>query len=376
MRNQPALWHSPSWHLKKFRPDEPVLYFAPDVLHATARRFQTGFDGLVTYAAKANDTAVVLDNLVGAGIAAFDVASPREMWRVREAKADAILHYHNPVRSAAEIKSGIAYGVASWSVDCLHELKKLNDAPRSNTEISVRMRLPVAGAAYDFGGKFGADPDQTVELLQMSHQMGFATSLTFHPGTQCSDPQAWAVYVKEAAEVARRARVTLQRLNVGGGFAAHRSGLAPDLEAIFDRIASEASGAFGPKMPALVCEPGRAMVAEAFTLAVRVKARRENGLFLNDGVYGALTEWRDIGLPDRISVVKSDGTNVTGATMPMVLFGPTCDSIDQLPEKMPLPANISEGDYVLIRAMGAYSASISTGFNGYGRQEIVTVADL
>lgn len=375
MRNQPALWPSPQWHLPKFQPDAPVLFFAPEVLQNTARRFLDGFDGLVTYAVKANDHAAVLENLVSAGVGAFDVASPLEMARVRQAKADAVLHYHNPVRSRAEIAEAVGHGIASWSVDCPSELAKLADVPREGTEIAVRLRLPVAGAAYDFGEKFGADPDAAVVLLQAAREMGFATAITFHPGTQCADPEAWAVYVGVAADVARRAGVSLTRLNVGGGFAAHRTGAAPDLEAIFARISHEVRAVFGDDAPMLVCEPGRAMVAEAFTLALRVKAVRGDAVFLNDGAYGALTELRDIGLPDRVSVMRG-GQALGGALMPRVIFGPTCDSLDRLPDMMPLPENIAEEDYVLIRAMGAYSASISTGFNGYGHQEIVTVATL
>ncbi|MCP4818809.1 MAG: type III PLP-dependent enzyme, partial [Shimia sp.] len=205
--------------------------------------------------------------------------------------------------------------------------------------------------------------------------MGFQVSITFHPGTQCADPEAWAVYVGVAADVAREAGVTLKRLNVGGGFAAHRTGAEPDLEAIFSRISQEVQAVFGDGAPRLVCEPGRAMVAEAFTLALRVKAVRGEAVFLNDGAYGSLTELRDIGLPDRVSVLRN-GHNVGGDMLPRVVFGPTCDSLDRLPDLMPLPESIAEEDYVLICAMGAYSASISTGFNGYGRQEIVTVATL
>ncbi|MBO6897653.1 MAG: type III PLP-dependent enzyme [Shimia sp.] len=376
MRNDPALWPSPSWHLTKFSPDAPVLYFAPEVLQATARRFIDGFAGLVTYAVKANDNEAVLTNLVNAGLTAFDVASPLEMARVRRVAPDAVLHYHNPVRSVAEITEAVGHGIASWSVDCPRELHKLADVPRAGTEIAVRLRLPVVGAAYDFGEKFGADPDQAVALLQQAREMGFDTSLTFHPGTQCADPQAWAVYIVEAADVAQRAGVTLKRLNVGGGFAAHRSGPAPDLEAIFDRIAAETQRAFGADAPALVCEPGRAMVAEAFTLAVRVKTVRDTAVFLNDGIYGALTELRDIGVPDRISVVRPDGGVVEGEMAPKVVYGPTCDSLDRLPDPVALPAQIGEGDFVMIKAMGAYSSSLSTGFNGYGLQEMVTVATL
>ncbi|TCK99390.1 ornithine decarboxylase [Shimia isoporae] len=375
MRNQPALWPSPHWHLPKFQPDTPVLYFAPEILQSTARRFLEGFDGLVTYAVKANDHDVVLHNLVSAGIGAFDVASPLEMARVRRAKSDAVLHYHNPVRSRAEIAEAVGHGIASWSVDCHKELAKLKDVPREGTEIAIRLRLPVTGAAYDFGEKFGADPEEAVCLLQAAEQMGFATSITFHPGTQCVDPEAWAVYITVAAKVAQKAGITLRRLNVGGGFAAHRSGPEPDLDAIFERISHETRKVFGSEAPGLVCEPGRAMVAESFTLALRVKAVRGEAVFLNDGAYGALTEFRDIGLPDRVSVCRG-GEQIVGRETPRVIFGPTCDSLDRLPDPMSLPESLQEEDYLLFRAMGAYTASISTGFNGYGRQEIVTVATL
>jgi ornithine decarboxylase len=83
--------------------------------------------------------------------------------------------------------------------------------------------------------------------------------------------------------------VRIARLNVGGGFPSHRlNGVRPELEAIFaliDRVATEA--AFGAARPALVCEPGRGIVAEAFA-GRRVKAVRDGEhVFLNDGVYGS-----------------------------------------------------------------------------------------
>ena len=162
---------------------------------------------------------------------------------------------------------------------------------------------------------------------------------------------------------------------MGGGFAAHRFGGAPDLEAIFARIAAEVQAAFGAEVPALVCEPGRAMVAECFTLATRVKAIREDGsVFLNDGIYGALSELRDIGPTDRIAVVSSEGVDRVAAKEPRTVFGPTCDSLDCLPEPVALPGDIAEGDYVLFAGMGAYSLAIATAFNGYGPCEVITLS--
>ncbi len=375
MHNSPN-WPDPRAHLLRHRPDTAMVYFCPAVLQATARRFRQGFDGLVTYAVKANAGEEVLTNLVAAGIRAFDVASPREMYAVRAVCPDAELHYHNPVRSPEEVTVAVALGVRSYSIDCESELDKLADVPEG-TEISVRLALPVAGAAYDFGEKFGAGPERVAALLRMVVARGYTPSVTFHPGTQCADPAAWGSYIRVVADIAREAGVTLSRLNVGGGFAAHRVGAAPDLEAIFDHIRAEVDACFGDHPPALVCEPGRAMVADAFTLVARVKALREDGsMFLNDGIYGGLFEVRDIGCTDRVTVLAGDGTWRGGVPQARVIFGPTCDSIDRFPDPLPLPASIAEGDYVLFAGMGAYSHALSTQFNGYGLGAPVTVAAL
>lgn len=375
MRDIPG-WPDPAAHITRHRPDRAMLYFAPRVLQATARRFCDGFGGLVSYAVKANPGEEVLANLAAAGLRAFDVASPREIYAVRAVCPQAVLHYNNPVRSPEEVAAARALGVASYAVDCGRELDKLAGvAP--GTEIAVRLALPVAGAVYDFGAKFGAGPERAAELLRDVAARGFTPAMTFHPGTQCADPQAWASYIDAAAQVARSAGLRLARLNVGGGFAAHRVGGAPDLAAIFARIRAETDRCFGPDAPDLLCEPGRAMVADAFTLATRIKALRGDGsVFLNDGIYGGLSETRDMMMTDRVRVMSPQGTRRRGAPVPRAVFGPTCDSIDRLPDPLALPEDIREGDYVLFDGMGAYSRSLSTRFNGYGVGDPVTVAGL
>jgi ornithine decarboxylase len=372
MRTSP-LWPTPLSHLKRHKPDSVQLYFSPATLQATARRFQQGFPGLVTYAVKANASDEVLTNLTAAGLTTFDVASPREMYSVQAINPQAVLHYNNPVRSVEEVATAIAMNVASYSVDSMSELSKLRHVP-AGTEISVRLALPVRGAAYDFGSKFGVGPEAAVDLLKQVVAMGFAPAITFHPGTQCADPEAWAAYVTASADVAQAAGIRLARLNVGGGFAAHRVGHAPDLEAIFARIRSATGACFGEDAPQLICEPGRAMVADAFTLATRVKALRPDGsVFLNDGIYGGLSEARDIAMVDRIRVITPTGATRHGAPVPHVAFGPTCDSVDRLPDPIALPADLAEGDYVLFSGMGAYSQATNTAFNGYGLAVPVTV---
>ncbi len=371
-----TIWTNPTEFLKTQQPENPVLFFAPSVLQAMARRFMDGFPGLVTYAVKSNPGEEVIENLVAAGLRGFDCASPFEIELIRRLAPEAAIHYNNPVRSRAEIRYAVDHAVKSWSVDSHSELAKLIEmVPAAGCEITVRFKLPVAGAAYNFGAKFGATEDVAVELLKAVAAAGFIPSITFHPGTQCTDPAAWASYIREAAVIARRAGVKIARLNVGGGFPNHRAtGILPQLEATFETIDRVTTEAFGDDRPDLICEPGRGLCGDAFILAARVKAVRDGThVFLNDGVYGSLLELSQIGIIDRIEVLDSMGIRRRGKVQGRICFGPTCDSVDRLPGDVPFPSDISEGDFVIVQAMGAYSTVTNSRFNGFGELARVTV---
>ncbi|MBV7410430.1 type III PLP-dependent enzyme [Maritimibacter sp. DP1N21-5] len=376
MSRHSRLWASEIDFLRSVEPDHPVLFFSPETLGQTARRFNEGFPGLVTYAVKANDNPGLIETLARNGITTFDVASPAEIRLVRRIVPEAVLHYNNPVRSRSEIRMAVEAGVASWSVDGLGELAKLQEKVPEGAEMSVRLALPVTGAAYDFGTKFGEGPDGCVELLRAVIDAGHTPSMTFHPGTQCTDPLAWRRYIETCAAVAREAGVTLARLNVGGGFPSDRGQGRAMLEEIFAEIEAAARDAFDV-VPALVCEPGRGLVAESCAVGVRVKSVRAcSGLFLNDGIYGLLAEIPIMGPYPRIRAIGPDGTPRLGDKTPRVLYGPTCDSLDRLPGEVLLPGDVAEEDYLIFDGMGAYSTATNTGFNGYGAHEVVTVRGL
>lgn len=379
-----TLWTDPVDYLRSLQPEEPVLFLSPAALQAQARRFLRGFPGLTTYAVKSNPDEAVVTNLAAAGIRAFDVASPDEIALIRRLCPDAALHYNNPVRARSEIAFAVGQDVASYAVDAPCELEKLVAlVPRRRTsgervEIAARFKLPVSGAAYDFGAKFGAGEDLAAQLLRRIAEAGYAPALTFHPGTQCTDPQAWDAYIHAAARIARAAGVRLARLNTGGGFPARRQQAeTPPLTAIFRQIAESTAEAFGTDAPALVCEPGRALVADAVALATRVKAIRGGAhVFLNEGIYGVLAELPVMGATDRLTALSPEGCPRQAAPLPRTVFGPTCNSLDRLPGDIPLPADLAEGDYLLVQGMGAYSAAIATRFNGFGATARHLVLDL
>lgn len=115
-------------------------------------------------------------------------------------------------------------------------------------------------------------------------------------------------------------------------------------------------------------------MADAFSLAICVKALSDNTIFANDGLYGGLSEFRDtIGQIERYRMISSKPNLSDTHHQDYTVFGPTCDSLDQLPEPLSLPQNIAEGDYILFENMGAYTHAIGTRFNGYGSAKNVVI---
>ncbi|WP_339108802.1 type III PLP-dependent enzyme [Thioclava sp. GXIMD4216] len=374
-----TIWSNPSEIIRVNKPDHPVLVFSPAMLQQTAVRFIRGFPGLVTYDVKSNPAEMVIENLAAAGLRGFDVAAPDEIDLIRRLAPNCALHYHNPVRGRAEIAHAVAAGVRAWSVDSRSELTKLVAlVPYENCEISVRFKLADEAGNYNPTAKFGATQELAVDLLREVEAAGFRPSLTFQPGSQVTDPMVWDRFIRAAAAIAGQAGVRLYRLNVGGGFPNHRkAGPAPNLEAIFTTIGQATGEAFGESRPALVCEPGRGLVGDAFTHITRVKALRDGGdVFLNDGIYGGLAELPLVGNIERLAVYDPEGRKREGAPLPRMIFGPTCDPVDRLPGKLALPDDLAEEDFIVFHGMGAYSAVTNTHFSGFGKMEIVTALSL
>jgi ornithine decarboxylase len=166
-----TIWADPVDYLRAIAPQRPGPVPVAGGVAGAGGALPAGFPGFVTYAVKANPEEAVIVNLAAAGIAGFDVASPDEIRLIRRLVPGAALHYNNPVRARHEIAVGVAEDVHSYSVDSLSELDKLfEQVPLVNgrgeaVEITARFKLPVAGAVYDFGAKFGATEDLATEIL-------------------------------------------------------------------------------------------------------------------------------------------------------------------------------------------------------------------
>ncbi|MGE5478740.1 MAG: type III PLP-dependent enzyme [Bacteroidales bacterium] len=365
--------------VRAHRPEVPMLCLRPQVATAEARHFTGIFPGHVLYAVKCNPDETILRALAHGGIRHFDAASIGEVRLIRHLFPEAGIHFMHPVKTHAAIREAYAeHGVRTFVLDSDDELAKIVQETGGANDLTLVVRLALAkgSARLDLSGKFGAGPDRAAALLRAIHAYGATAGLSFHVGSQCCDPAAWEHALVQADAVIRQTGVPLGVLDVGGGFPVHYPDMQPPpLESFvaavlrgFDRMAV-------PADCALWCEPGRALVAASESLVVQVQARRGDMLFINDGVYGTLSDAGAL-LHFRYPCRLIPATpRLAQPERAFSLFGPTCDSLDRMQGPFVLPADVREGDWIEIGQLGAYGTSLRTAFNGFDELIQVEVRD-
>jgi len=356
--------------LRALKPQQSVYLFDRSKLQQNAHYFLAHFPGRVSYAVKANTQNRVLATLIAQGVRDFDVASIEEIRALRRLDDTVKLHFNNPVKPEQAIARACGdYGVHSFALDDEAELEKiLRVCPQpGRLTLSVRFKLDSHSAAYDFGSKFGANMSQAVWLLKKVKSSGAAAALTFHPGSQCTDAGEYRRYIEAAAKISAEAGLTLQQLNVGGGFPEYYSNTRlASRQHYFEIIRRAFQGVFAGSETRLMCEPGRAMVASSASLlcqVIHVRATHRQ-VFLTDGIYGGLQEQSIANLALPIRYWRGE-TPLCGETGAFTAFGPTCDPVDRLPRAIIIPLAIRTGDYLEFGLMGAYGSATSTRFNGF-----------
>ena len=366
------------------RPADPLLCLRPAAIAAAARRFVDRFPGDVLYAVKCNPEPRVLRALWAGGVRHFDCASLAEVALVRKLLPAAEVHFMHPVKSRPAIRDAFdVYGVTDFAFDSADEFAKIlqetvpvglvGDPPVLG--LFVRFALPKGGAVYDLSGKFGASLDEAAGLLRAARPHAARLGIAFHVGSQCLEPDAFARAMALAGEAIAKGGIPVDIVDVGGGFPVSYPDISPP--PLADYIAAiEAGAAALPAGVRLWAEPGRALVAGGGSVVVQVQLRRGEALYVNDGVYGNLSDAGALGFrfPARRIRFGEAGDPRDGLAE-FALFGPTCDSADRMRGPFRLPADMREGDWVELGQLGAYGACLRTGFNGFGRAGLVEVAD-
>ncbi len=357
--------------IKKY--GSPLLVIDPDVLTQSFNRLSSALPGVHLYfAMKANPDPLVIQTLASCG-AYFDIATSGEIQLLRNAKVDPerCIHTH-PIKRDQDIKDALRYGCTSFVVDNLDEIKKFT-AYRTRVGLLLRVSFPNPASPVDLSKKFGCTPNQVFELAEQAAQLGLhVNGLSFHAGSQCVSPHNHILAINRCADLLLEYNNTHEHnmsiLDIGGGFPAQYDETTPDIETFCGPIKNALDKL--PEQIRIIAEPGRFLVAEAVTSIASIigAARRANGMwyYLDDGVYGSYSG-RIYDHANYPLTIFSDLEETSAATF----AGPTCDSIDVFAENIATP-ELSIGDIVVGKVMGAYTNASATDFNLFPRAKVIS----
>jgi ornithine decarboxylase len=367
--------------LSSCKPERPVLAARPHAAARAARFFLDHVPGQVAYAYKANSSPFLIGALYGAGIRNFDVASIPELEDAATIPG-AHLHFMHPVKSRAAIRRAYHdFGVRTFALDTEDELAKIVEETAGPTgrardlSLFVRLAVNAVNSRVPLERKFGVAGPKAVRLMLKARQVAAKLGVTFHVGSQTMTPDAFARALEDVGVLIGKAGTVVDALDIGGGFPSVYPECEPAPLSAFMTVIGESIGRLPLRHDVqLVSEPGRALVAEAESLIVRVDQRRGTDLFINDGGYGVLFDAAHLGFVFPARLVSREA-GAREAMVPFELWGPTCDSIDHMKGPFLLPASVREGDYIEIGNVGAYGRALAGAFNGYGRYDDVILLD-
>jgi ornithine decarboxylase len=363
--------------IAKGRPVNPVTLVRPHAAARAARFFVEKFPGRSMYAVKANPSPELLQILWDNGITHYDVASIAEVRLVARTLPEATLCFMHPVKAEEAIAEAyFTHGVRTFSLDSLEELDKVVRATREATDLTLCVRLRVSSehSKLSLASKFGAAPHEAKDLLFAARQAADALGICFHVGSQAMTPEAYSNAMERVRAAIVEAAVTVDVIDVGGGFPSSYPGMEPPpLEHFFETIHRAFESLPVSYSSELWCEPGRALCAEYSSIIVRVEKRRGTELFINDGAYGALFDAAHIGWRFPVELLREPDSRAKDVAFSF--YGPTCDDMDHMAGPFMLPADTQAGDYIEIGMIGAYGSAMRTAFNGFGSDETVIVTD-
>lgn len=376
MAEQITEFENVSAMLRAWRPEQPVYCIYPEIYRETARAFVQGFPGRVLYAVKANDDPAILRLLHESGVSHFDCASVPEIERVRAQCPGATCYFMVPValRGAAHAAQR-QFAVRHFMVDHVSRLEELGaeiDMPAA--VVFARMAVSHESALVDLSSKFGAPPEEIPVLLRGIREQGAEPALAFNVGTMVTSPEAYRHAIGVAQTILQSLDFRVRLVDIGGGFAKPYPDFPAPRSGEYFQAVEEAARSL-PLQPGgeIMAEPGRALAAPGLSAVVEVLLRKDDRLYINDGMYGIFWELRFEAHKRYAARTFRDGEPLCGAMKFFTLYGPTCDSSDKLPGKVPLPEDIRAGDYIEFSHIGAYSLGGRTDFNGHFSDRIVYI---
>lgn len=339
----------------------------------------------VGYAGKAF-LCIAVAELLAATAMRLDVCSLGELLTAERGGFPAEhMYFHGCGKTDAEL-AAIADGRVAFDViDNREELERLAGIASPSNPVAVMLRINTGIEAHTHeyvrtGGentKFGippADVDGVLQRLRDLPQLRLI-GLHAHIGSNIVDAQPFVDNLSlliERANTARQLGHPIAELIAGGGMgieALPGQARPLDLAALACELAERARGT-GFRV---AIEPGRALIARAGSSLYRVTAVKTQGrrtFVIVDGgmadnprpaLYGAHHH-----LDLAFSAARANPRRVT-------LCGRSCEN-DELGE-VEIAADLRAGDLVALRTTGAYTYSMASNYNRFGRPAVVFAAN-
>ena len=366
--------------VNQLKPHKPVYCIRKNSILSASKFFQKKFPGKILYAVKTNPHPEVIKTLIKSGINQFDVASIEEIKVVRKFDNTAKCSFMHTVKSRDNIKEAyFKHKIKTFALDTKDELIKIIESTSNAKDLELFVRVAVSNehAEIDLSKKFGAINSEAAGLLRLVKQHSKKIGLSFHVGSQCMHPISYSKGISEIANIIKKTKIVPDYLNIGGGFPTiYPDLIPPSLESYFDEIKKGLENLKIENLPEIICEPGRALVAESGSTIVRVNLRKKQKLYINDGTYGTLF---DAGTPNIVfpsKMIKDNSNKIISKKLTAFdFYGPTCDSMDYMKGPFLLPNNIKENDYIELGQLGSYGLTFRTQFNGFYSDKIYEVED-
>ena len=364
-------------YIRNNRPVEPVFFLRTKPVSIAAKWFLRNFKGRVLYAIKANPSPIIIKTIYEAGIRDFDVTSLSEIERVHTLKGST-LYFMNPVKGLHDIRTAyFKYGVKDFALDCTEELEKILAITNHAKDLNLYIRIAVSNkfSKLPLENKFGVSGRRAIHLLKEARKVSHKLGICFHIGSQAMQPSAYSIAINKAFDLIEKSKTSIDTIDIGGGFPAiYQNAVPPSLDSYLEIIHKTIQTKAPDQNCEILCEPGRALVAESGSLLVQVNLKKGKFLYITEGSYGALFDAAHL---DFIYPVKMHTMRrkVISDVIPFSLYGPTCDSKDFLPGPFMIPSNVEIGDYLEIGLIGAYGLTMRTRFNGFYSNKLVQVFD-
>ena len=364
--------------VSRLKPEEPFYCIRKKSIQIASKTFQNKFPGKILYAVKTNPHAEVLKTILDSGIDNFDVASIKEIQDIKKISTQAKCSFMHTIKSRESIRTAyFKFNVKTFALDTKEELIKIIESTNNARDLELFLRISVSNehAEIDLSKKFGALNSEAVGLFRLTKQYAKKIGLSFHVGSQCMHPISYTKGIAEIGNIIKKTKIVPDYINVGGGFPTIYPDLVPQsLDKYFEEIKSSLENLKLKKLPEIICEPGRAIVAESGSTIVRVNLRKKQKLYINDGTYGTLF---DAGVPNIVYPARliTNGRIISKKLTSFDFYGPTCDSMDYMKGPFILPNNIKENDYIELGQLGAYGLTFRTQFNGFYSDNIFEVED-